>query len=374
MIVATGVAVVAGSAIVSSRRRGAVQPNDQVPKAGGIPADAQELAQRAESPDFQPFAAMDRAWERLSGLLEGHCCHLGLFGSRGAGKTATARAIIKRLVEELEARGARTARLCGTCPQPIGEPISYAPFREALAQHFEVNLLAPPGPKMQQISQALGGLFGSVLPFARILFPHSAGTGDAAITPEEIQASIAWMLRRLARKRQVLLFLDDVQWLDEPSAALVKYLLKTFPADSDTPLAIVLVADSKSSLADLGLDTTQDGVELIYPSVTQQTQILVRGVGLQAGVAAEILARTGEARQSDGGLLWPLQVAAKLAALRGPGSHRGRIRLGPRRLGRRTSPCLRTCKRRSSNSGRASRTIRRCWPVRPADAKAGSFP
>jgi hypothetical protein len=121
------------------------------------------------------------------------------------------------------------------------------------------------------------------------------------------------MLRRLARKRQVLLFLDDVQWLDEPSAALVKYLLKTFPTGGNTPLAIILVANSKSCLADLGLDVPQDGVELVYPSVTQQTQILVRGVGLQAAVAEEILARTGEARQSDGGLLWPLQVAAKLA-------------------------------------------------------------
>ncbi len=181
-----------------------------------------------------------------------------------------------------------------------------------LAEHFEVNLLAPPGPKMQQISQSLGGLFGSVIPFARILFPHSAG-GDAAVRPEEINASIAWMLRRLSRTRPILLFLDDVQWLDEASAALVKHLLKEFPAGGGAPIAILLAANGKSCLVELGLNVAEEGVEVAYPSLAQQAQILFRGVGLQPAVAEEVLARTGAVRETDGGLLWPLQAAANLA-------------------------------------------------------------
>ena len=47
--------------------------------------------------------------------------------------------------------------------------------------------------------------------------------------------------------------------------------------------------------------------------MAEQAQILVRGVGLQPAVAEEVLARTGAARETDGGLLWPLQVVAKLA-------------------------------------------------------------
>ena len=256
----------------------------------------------------------------------------GTVRREGAGKTATAQAIVKRLTQELEKKGPRPALLCGSCPQPISEPISYAPFREALAQHFEVNLLAPPGPKMQQISQALGGLFGSVIPFARILFPHSAGAGDAAVRPEEINASIAWMLRRLSRTRPILLFLDDVQWLDEASASLVKHLLKEFPAGGNVPLAVILVANGKSSLADLGFDVAEDGVEIAYPSAAEQAQILVRGVGLQPAVAEEVLARTGAARETDGGLLWPLQAAAKLARSGAFVRSGGGIRLGQRRV------------------------------------------
>jgi tetratricopeptide (TPR) repeat protein len=318
-IAVTATAIVVANAMHRKRRLRTAKSNfnpslaDQARIGGGIPTDVQELVRRAENPIYQRFPAFDRAWDRMSDFLGGHCCHLGLFGSRGAGKTSTVQTITTRLAQELEKRGSRPALLCGSCPQPISEPISYAPFREALAQHFEVNLLAPPGPKMQQISQTLGGLFGSVIPFARILFPHSAGTGDAAAKPDEINASIAWMLRRLSKTRPILLFLDDVQWLDEASSALVKYLLEEFPAGGNTPVAVILVANSKSCLADLGFDVTRCGIELAYPSVAEQAQILVRGVGLQAAVAEDVLARTGAARETDGGLLWPLQVVARLA-------------------------------------------------------------
>jgi tetratricopeptide (TPR) repeat protein/uncharacterized protein (DUF1778 family) len=281
--------------------------------AAGIPADAQALAGRAESPVYQPSPSFEGAWDRIGALLDGRCCHLGLYGGRGAGKTATAAAVIERLVGEFKNRGAAPALLCGTCPQAIGEPISYAPFCQALAQHFDVNLLAPPGPKLQQISQALGGLFGSVMPFTRILFPHSTGDGGAAARPDEINASIAWMLRRLAKTRPILLLLDDVQWLDGASASLLRYLLKEFRDRDTLPLAVILVAGDQATLADLGLDATQSAVEIVYPSLTQQADILVRGVGLQGAVAQEILARCGAERQCDGGLLWPLQVAARLA-------------------------------------------------------------
>ncbi len=175
-IVATGAAVVAGNAdasgIAASRRS---KPNvnhslaGQAGIGGGIPADVQELVRRAENPDYQQFPAFDRAWDRVSGLSRGPLLPPGTVRRRGAGKTATVQAITKSPGAGIGEDGVRRpALLCGSCPQPIGEPMAYAPFRQALAQHFEVNLLAPPGPKMQQISQALGGIFGSVIPFARI--------------------------------------------------------------------------------------------------------------------------------------------------------------------------------------------------------------
>ncbi len=317
LVVLSAAIIVAGTAVQRKRRLRTVQSEGSTSAAGqaehdhGIPSDLQALIERAENPDYQPFSFFDEAWRRLSGILEGHCCHVGLYGPRGAGKTAAVEAMTARLMREKS--NFHPAVLRGTCSQPIDEPISYAPFREALAQHFEVNLLAPPGPKVQQIGELLGGLFGSAIPFAKILFPSSKGNGDAAARPDEINASIAWMLRRLSRTRPILLILDDVQWIDEASAALVKHLLAAFPPGSSTPLAFILVANKKSSLGDVGCDVSQCGIKIAYPSEAEQAQILARGVGLQAAVADEVLARTGEPSESEGGLLWPLQVVAKLA-------------------------------------------------------------
>ena len=87
-IVAAAAAVVAGSAMHRKRGWRTVKPkadlSSAAPAAIGdrIPADAQELAGRAENPDYQPFPSFARAWDRMSDFLEGRCCHLGLFGAR----------------------------------------------------------------------------------------------------------------------------------------------------------------------------------------------------------------------------------------------------------------------------------------------------
>ncbi len=122
-----------------------------------MPADVQELIQRAENPDFQWGSCSDDARQRLGGVLESRCCHLGLFGVSGSGKSATAQAIVGRLMRELEEKGRRPALLRGTCPKPTGEPIAYAPFRQALAQHFEVNLLAAPGARSSRSARPWAG-------------------------------------------------------------------------------------------------------------------------------------------------------------------------------------------------------------------------
>ncbi len=280
LIVAAAAAIIAADFIYERRRRLAAERHGQphpAPLHGGIPADLDALIGRAEDPDYQPFSAFAGARQRVGGLLEGRCVHLGLFGARGAGKTATADAVVDYLVQQLAQKRCYPAILRGDCCQAVGQPISYGPFRQALAHHFDVNLLTPPGPKILHIGQTLGGLVGSALPFASILFPRSAANGEFVARPDEINASIAWLLRRLSKASPVLLFLDDVQWLDEASATLVKHLLHEFPADSGIPLLVLLTTNDKSSLADLGFDVAGHGLEVTYPSRSEQAQILAAG-------------------------------------------------------------------------------------------------
>ena len=307
-----------------------------LPQAGDASIN-QELARRAENPDYQQSARVQSVFERFAPLLRGEACHVVVVGQPGAGKTATVDAAVARFVRDFSSRashggvGGKTALQCattvlrGSSPAPGCETIAFAPFRQALARHFAIDFFAESEPKLQQISQALGGIVGSFIPFSTILFHHSAGDGAAAINDDQINSSIAWMLRRLADPapgmlfrigvpgaRPVILLLDDAQWLDEASMSLVKRLVEEFPAGERPPLAIVLVSSDLEPLKILGIDEKAT-IEVGYPSRDEQVQILVQGVGLNKDVANEILDRVGEANELRSGLHWPLQVVAQLA-------------------------------------------------------------
>ncbi len=214
-----------------------------------------------------------------------------------------------------------------------------------------------------------------MIPFARILFPHAEDYGNLVARPEEISASIAWMLRRLAKTRPVLLLLDDVEWLDEASAALVRFLLNEFPAGSDAALAIVLVGSDKECLEKVGLDATQSAIELCCPTVAEQVQVLSGGVGLQPAVAEEVLTRIGAAGPAGAppaascgrSRLWPSWPGP------GPSSAPRRDSPGPKGPGRRTSPSRPTCRPQSRSSGAGPPTIAPCWSAQACGCEGREF-
>lgn len=343
----TAAVVVAAAAVVRWDRAhkppgpdaGAEPPPPQAGDAG----TSAELARRAENPDFQQSPRVQAVVERLAPLLRGEACRVVVVGSAGAGKTATVDAAIARFVREFPPRASHGAKqgavsrehgtpaqrvgtpppaprsplpaatvLRGSCPAPGGETIAFAPFRQALARHFAIDFFAESEPKLQQISQALGGIVGSFIPFSTILFHHPAGDGAAAVNEDQIDLSIAWMLRRLAARNPVILLLDDAQWLDESSMRLVKRLVEEFPPGERPPVAIVLVASDLEPLKLLEIDE-EATIEIAYPSREEQVQILVQGVGLNKDVAETILARVGAASELRSGLHWPLQIVAQLA-------------------------------------------------------------
>ena len=55
--------------------------------------------------------------------------------------------MVGRLVESLGQRGQEAVVMYGECAKPVGEPPPYGPFQKALAQHFEIELLAAPESK-----------------------------------------------------------------------------------------------------------------------------------------------------------------------------------------------------------------------------------
>jgi tetratricopeptide (TPR) repeat protein len=275
-----------------------------------VPVDGR-LGERIEEPRYQQFPVHERLWQLVEPACHGRTAHLAVHGLGGCGLSATAENLVDRLRDASAAGGRKPVVMCGECSHSVGEPTPYGPFQKALAQHFEIELLTAPESKLTEIDAALGDVFQSVVPFAGILFPATEGSAAGATSPEQVVASIAWMLRRMSKTRMVVLLIDDVQWLDEASKALLRHLVSEFPAGGAESIALIVTSHDRECLDGLGFDESSQA-ELPPPTHEQQVQILTGGIGLAEATAEQIVSRLGSSTSSQGGLFWLLQVVANL--------------------------------------------------------------
>lgn len=296
-------------AIKQSRRKSAVR--DAGPIESG-PLNSELLADRIEKPKFQQLPGYDQCWSRVTPLLKGQSAQLFLHGTGGCGLTATANAVADQLARALESTNHKVARMNGECSQPVGEPTPFGPFRQALAKHFQLDLLGS-ADHSSDMDAALGELFQTVIPFGGMLIPGAGGGSVTVSSSEEIHSSIAWMLRRLSRRFYILLIIDDAQWLDSSSQSLLRYLLQQFPPGGKYPIAIIVTTHESAALAEMGDEATRAAVEIKYPAMEQLAKLLTHGIGFTPLTAQQIVDHFGSDTEAQGGLFWVMQVLASLA-------------------------------------------------------------
>lgn len=140
-------------------------------------------------------------------------------GEPGIGKTRLAQAAAAL------AREAGGGVRWGRCDEGEWAP-PYGPWAEILAEHADADParlradLAALGPAAAPLSRLLPAL-GDLLP---------GGGAAAALSPEEerfrLHDAVARLLAAAAAERPLLLVLDDLQWADRPSLALLTHLAR----------------------------------------------------------------------------------------------------------------------------------------------------
>ena len=155
------------------------------------------------------------------------------------------RADVRRRVREQLATGSVLVH----GPPGIGKSTLVSTVAADQAAAGDKVLWTAPGPSESTLPYlALIDLFGSVLPDVREELPPHLLTAlevalmrrDAAESPRDqlaVRLAVLELIRALSAKQRILLVLDDVQWVDSPSAEVLAFAARRLPGDRVRVLA-----------------------------------------------------------------------------------------------------------------------------------------
>ena len=239
---------------------------------------ARERTQRLGSPLVGREAQLDTLERTFRAAVDGRACHLvTVLGAAGVGKS--------RLVDEFTAGlGDEAIVLSGRC-LPYGEGITYWPLAE-LVQDLPGGFAAEVAddPKAEAIVTALS---------------DALGMGPS---PGAASEKIFWAVRRLveavARRRPLVLVLDDLQWAEPTFLDLVEHVADLA---RDAPVVLLCMArpellDSRAGWAGGKLNATS---VLLQPLGAEHTAELVTNLLGDAAARDDAVARVGAASEGN---------------------------------------------------------------------------
>jgi predicted ATPase/class 3 adenylate cyclase len=167
----------------------------------------------------------------FASVLQNRACHLlTVLGPAGIGKS--------RLVEEFVGEvGADATVLRGRC-LPYGEGITYWPLTEVVREMVRTEESGDAEPSSAAIAELLPGEEKAVL-IAELVSEALGIGGTGAGTGEATFWAVRKLFEALARRRPLVVVLDDLQWAEPTFIELVDYLAEL---SRDAPILLLCMA------------------------------------------------------------------------------------------------------------------------------------
>ena len=230
------------------RRSPADRPGEaEILAALGV-ADAPPSRRYAPGPSF-----VGRATELavLAGAFaevrEGAPVAVIIEGESGMGKSA----LMRRFLDQL---GAGVEVFAGRCYER--ESVPYKAVDE-IVDALSRYLMALPAAEREALTPPSSGALATVFPVLRAAWPaatrpsSSSSPSREAVEPHEVRAAafaaLRELLRRLAARRPVVLAIDDLQWTDADSLALLADVMRADDAAHVGPPALLFVATLRTN-------------------------------------------------------------------------------------------------------------------------------
>jgi DNA-binding CsgD family transcriptional regulator len=163
---------------------------------------------------------------------------LAITGDAGIGKTMVWQHVVRAV--------GRSARVLSCQPTPAEKPLAFSALDDLFGGVVEEILPALPGPRRWAVEAALA-LEASAEPAAAILSESGRPVPDRRV----LARGILDALRVLSGGSPLIVAVDDVQWLDRPSAGVLEFCFRRLQRE---PVSILLTFRKGGTVFPLGLD------------------------------------------------------------------------------------------------------------------------
>ena len=265
------------------------------------------LSDRITKPLFQKYDAFNSGLEKIENFRQGTTGRLILVGPSGRGKTATAEALIGEIKSIATVK---TLVLRGECPNQESHMSPYAPIQQALGNITGINFNSM-NQDNSQMDSVLDSLMDSVIPFSSLLIPED-NCDSGLHSREQLNNLIFNSLQKMCRKSGIILFIDDLQWVDDATKDFLIYLNERLENDNKIPLLLLFTTRTEESAFNLGLNP--ENFVPIKPLSNQEKElILSNGLGFQPALSRDLLLSFGNITKQKGEMFFLLSVLSELA-------------------------------------------------------------
>ncbi len=233
-----------------------------------------DLRDIAQNPPYQKFDYYAKVWEEIQTIFEGKSTYCALKGEGGAGKTATAKVLIDTIGTKLASENQPVIFLSGACERNSGNEVAYGMFYKLLDSTLDMDLFGQreKDEKFDNVvNMASRFLMGPIASFLA-----TGDSGQSSFSKNDIYIFVKQKFSELSDKSTLIVFIDDLQWIDAASKDLLIYLMGEYKQGSEHKILFLFTVrdteEGNREIDSFGLSDASHSIGFIDRS--EQRQLL----------------------------------------------------------------------------------------------------